>query len=116
MITPDNVRLEADETVIEWSDGHVSRYPHRELRIQCACASCVEEMTGRKLLDVLSVPGDVFAVDYLPVGRYALQFAWSDGHSTGIYPFTMLRRICPCGEDHLSEQPAPARGPRRKGR
>ena len=26
------------------------------------------------------------------VGRYALQFVWSDGHSTGIYPFEYLRK------------------------
>jgi len=27
------------------------------------------------------------------VGRYALQFIWSDGHSTGLYPFDMMRRL-----------------------
>ena len=27
------------------------------------------------------------------VGRYALQIDWSDGHSTGIYPFARLREL-----------------------
>jgi len=27
------------------------------------------------------------------VGRYALQFVWSDGHSTGIYTFEYLRAL-----------------------
>tara|TARA_B110000438_G_scaffold277633_1_gene300442 strand:- start:720 stop:863 length:144 start_codon:yes stop_codon:yes gene_type:complete len=27
------------------------------------------------------------------VGRYAIQFVWSDGHSTGIYTFEYLREI-----------------------
>jgi len=31
-----------------------------------------------------------------PVGRYALQFKWNDGHSSGIYSFEHLRNICPC--------------------
>jgi DUF971 family protein len=31
-----------------------------------------------------------------PVGSYALQFFWSDGHNTGIYTWEMLRRACPC--------------------
>ena len=31
-----------------------------------------------------------------PVGSYALQFHWSDGHSTGIYTWTLLRAACPC--------------------
>ena len=31
------------------------------------------------------------------VGRYALNFRWNDGHSTGIYAFNLLRDRCPCG-------------------
>ena len=30
------------------------------------------------------------------LGRYAIQFEWSDGHHTGIYSFENLRRLCPC--------------------
>jgi DUF971 family protein len=33
-----------------------------------------------------------------PVGGYAIQIAWNDGHSTGIYSWEHLRRICPCPE------------------
>ena len=29
-------------------------------------------------------------------GRYAIRFHWSDGHSTGIYTFELLRQLCPC--------------------
>jgi DUF971 family protein len=32
------------------------------------------------------------------VGGYALQFAWSDGHSSGIYTWEYLRLACPCAE------------------
>jgi DUF971 family protein len=28
------------------------------------------------------------------VGRYALNFRWSDGHETGIYSFQYLRDLC----------------------
>jgi DUF971 family protein len=30
------------------------------------------------------------------VGRYAVQFTWSDGHHEGIYAFDMLRELCEC--------------------
>lgn len=30
------------------------------------------------------------------VGRYAVQLEFESGHSTGIYTFRHLRRICPC--------------------
>jgi DUF971 family protein len=33
-----------------------------------------------------------------PVGRYAIQFNWLDGHTTGIYSWEYLRRVCQCSE------------------
>ena len=30
-------------------------------------------------------------VEFSPVGRYALAFAFNDGHGTGIYTFDFLR-------------------------
>jgi DUF971 family protein len=32
------------------------------------------------------------------VGAYALRIFWNDGHSSGIYSWEHLRRICPCDE------------------
>ena len=80
---------------IEWSDGEVNHFSPRYLRLCCPCAGCVEEMTGRPLLDPARVPMDVHprAVEY--VGDYALRFDWSDGHRTGIYPFPYLRELSP---------------------
>mgnify|MGYP003580206581 CR=1 FL=1 len=85
-----------DKLRIVWSDGHESVYPVRELRLACPCAHCVEEFTGRPLLKTEGVPEDVKPVRISPVGRYALSFEWSDGHSSGIYTFEYLRGICPC--------------------
>ena len=93
----DRILLTEDGVTIEWSDGLRCRYPARELRINCGCAECVEEWSQRKLLDPASVPADIRAEDYLLIGRYAVQFLWSDGHYTGIYPFDVIRRILPCG-------------------
>ena len=83
---------------VEWTDGHVSPYEAKYLRINCGCAECVEEWSKRRLLDPASVAAGIRAEDHLMVGRYAVQFLWSDGHYTGIYPFDMLRRLCQCEE------------------
>lgn len=91
--TPDGSRLR-----IEWQDGHVSTYEPRQLRMRCPCAGCMDETTGERVLTEEMVPDGVHPTEIRYVGRYALQFLWSDGHSTGIYPFDYLRRLCPCGE------------------
>jgi ATP-binding protein involved in chromosome partitioning len=81
---------------IVWADGHESIYDVRELRLACACAECVDEWSGEERLDPAAVPGDVRPVRIQPVGRYAIQIDWSDGHSTGIHPFERLRALCDC--------------------
>ncbi len=81
---------------VEWGDGHRSQYDPKYLRLNCACAECIEEWSRRQLLDPATVPADIRAEDYLMVGRYAVQFLWTDGHYTGIYPFKMLRSLCRC--------------------
>lgn len=89
-------RATAFQTEISWNDGHMSVYPSWYLRENCPCASCVEEFTGRRMIRQGSVPVSLERTDVAPVGNYALRFAWSDGHDTGIYTFDFLRRICPC--------------------
>jgi len=60
------------------------------------CAACINEFTGARILKPESVPADIRAEEISLVGRYAIQFRWSDGHSTGIYPFDTLRAACAC--------------------
>jgi DUF971 family protein len=38
---------------------------------------------------------EVHPVRLSAVGNYALHIDWSDGHHTGIYPWDMLRALCP---------------------
>lgn len=86
--TEDGTRL-----AITWEDGVRSEYEPRFLRLNCPCAQCVDEMTGIRTLRPEGVAPDVYPEAIHYVGRYALQFAWSDGHNTGFYPFELLRRL-----------------------
>jgi len=81
---------------IEWSDGHKGVYPVRYLRQHCPCAACTDEWTGELKLKPDDVPIFVAAQDVEPVGRYALKFTFSDGHDTGIFSYTFLRKHCQC--------------------
>jgi len=86
------------EIGIAWSDGHESYYDPRELRCACSCARCVDEMTGKKVLDDSGVPTGVRVKEIHPVGNYGYGILWSDGHDTGIYTFKYLRELCNCGD------------------
>jgi ATP-binding protein involved in chromosome partitioning len=93
-LTPTGIRQDGARTLaIAWADGHESRIDVRELRLACGCAHCVDEWTGEERLDPGSVPEDVHPLQIEPVGRYAIQIAWSDGHASGIYPFRRLREL-----------------------
>lgn len=82
---------------IDWADGHRSHYPFDYLRRRCPCATCRhqrEQAAGKALLPLYQET--VRALEAEPVGHYAVRFAFSDAHSTGIYSFTYFREICPC--------------------
>jgi DUF971 family protein len=82
-----------DDLTVEWRDGVVAHYPFLYLRDVCPCASCINELTGEKMLDSKKIPADIHARSADYVGNYALRISWSDGHDTGIYSFRFLREV-----------------------
>ncbi|MBX9582664.1 MAG: DUF971 domain-containing protein [Gemmataceae bacterium] len=97
-VRPVSLRREGDGLKIEWSDGVATFVAWRHLRANCPCASCLDERA--KPPDPFRVlsPREVEAgppapLAMKPVGRYAYQITWNDGHDTGIYPLELLRRL-----------------------
>jgi len=78
------------EISFRWDDGTERFYSPAFLRRLCPCAHCVNELTGVRQLRPETIPDSLTVDKIFPVGRYALQFQWSDQHDTGIYPFTYL--------------------------
>ncbi|RMH03856.1 MAG: DUF971 domain-containing protein [Planctomycetota bacterium] len=83
----------ADGLRLSWDDGLEARIGFRDLRLECPCAHCVSEVTGRRLLDPATVPEDLGLQDMKPVGNYAYRCLFSDGHDSGIYPLELLRAL-----------------------
>ncbi|MBI3318535.1 MAG: DUF971 domain-containing protein [Candidatus Omnitrophica bacterium] len=73
---------------ILWADGHESLYTWGALRAACPCAACLP--SGE------AVGPEVRPLSIQPVGRYALNIRWSDGHTTGIFSYEFLRSLCSC--------------------
>jgi ATP-binding protein involved in chromosome partitioning len=94
---PHAINRRDDGVLIEWdTSGHQGFFPARALRLACPCAACVDELSGRALLDPARVPDDVRPVSLALAGAYGLRVQWSDGHATGIYTFERLLATCPC--------------------
>jgi DUF971 family protein len=58
-------------------------------------------LTGERVLKAESISDTIEIRDISIVGRYALNFRWSDGHETGIYSFRYLRELCETQDQQL---------------
>jgi DUF971 family protein len=90
---------------IDWRDGHHSKYTLAYLRDSCPCATCSGAHGTEPQPSNYSSPNPfqmykaALKMDSVEaVGSYAVRVHWNDGHSTGIYSFDHLRKICPCPE------------------
>lgn len=106
-IFPEAIEREGEfGLVIQWSDGSRLTYKAVTLRDGCPCATCKEKQRAKELerekaggkvlkLPVLSA-GELQPLRILrmqPVGNYAYNIAFSDGHDSGIFTFDLLRQL-----------------------
>jgi DUF971 family protein len=78
---------------LHWEDGKRTASTAHVLRLSCPCAACVDEWTQARTLDPISVSETLSIREIMPVGNYALRILFSDGHSTGIFPWGTLREV-----------------------
>lgn len=89
------------QLTIFWDDGHECIYSLADLRKTCPCATCrdlrrqLEEGDALTLMTGAAINPSIEVVAVNPVGRYAVQFTWKDGHNTGLYTYESLRASCP---------------------
>ncbi len=90
---PTEIKSEGSEVTLTWHDETHTKLSSYDLRLVCPCASCVDENTGKRILDPKSVPLDITVLGQRPIGRYGVTFNFSDGHNTGIYKYTNLKAM-----------------------
>jgi DUF971 family protein len=103
IMNPQPVSLKATEDralEMEWSDGVRLRYPFVKLRDSCPCATCREKKRAKaekpkNILSILkaeeTVPLTIMGMK--PVGNYAYNITFSDGHSSGLFTIELLRSL-----------------------
>lgn len=105
MLIPETIQAIGEEIAVRWSDGSEDYFPMDLLRAASPSAENRGEsdLLGRVYggTDRTEFPG-VTVTGWNAVGGYAVQFVFSDGHSTGIYGFDYLKQL---GDALRNKQP-----------
>jgi len=95
-LDPLNIQVIGDELAIAWNDGTESYLRLELLRRYCPCAGCGGEpdVLGRIARPEVTHTAASFRLrSWQPIGDYAIQPVWQDGHSTGLYTFRYLKEL-----------------------
>lgn len=87
---PTEIKLHQKSRVMEvhFSDGREFRMPYEFLRVYSPSAEVRGHGPGQEVLQVGKRDVDITSLE--PVGSYAVQPTFSDGHDTGIYSWDYL--------------------------
>ena len=90
---PTEIRLHQKSRVLEiaFSDGRSFRLPYELLRVYSPSAEVRGHGPGQEVLQTGKREVEIRALE--PVGSYAVQPVFSDGHSTGIYSWDYLYEL-----------------------
>ena len=79
-----------DTLLVEWDDGTQDRLDAALLRRRCPSAGAKRaRLDAGEIIVARSLT--IAAID--PIGQYAVNIAFSDGHGRGIFPFSFLRAL-----------------------
>ena len=86
---PTAIALRPGSLRLTWPDGE-SELPAADLRAACRCGGCrARALRG----EPPPATGAATLTGAAPVGQYAVQLLFSDGHDRGIYPWALLRDL-----------------------
>lgn len=92
-VWPTELRAKPNGThlVVTFENGETFEFPAEFLRIESPSA----EVKGHGKGQEVTVPGkrNVHISDLEPVGNYAIRIIFDDGHSTGLYSWSLLLRL-----------------------
>ncbi|MGE0347740.1 gamma-butyrobetaine hydroxylase-like domain-containing protein [Hydrogenophaga sp.] len=88
--TPQSITLHQQSRLLEigFSDGSEYRIPFELMRVYSPSAEVQGHGPGQEVLQTGKREVDIVALE--PVGNYAVQPTFSDGHSSGIYSWDYL--------------------------
>ena len=93
-MTPSEIKVENSILKLRWGGDSASEIPLAKLRRNCPCAFCAKERSEHSEFYIPLYNDIQLKVSQMsPVGSYALNIIWSDGHNSGIYEYDFLREL-----------------------
>lgn len=88
--SPSEIKLHRKSRILEisFNDGKIFQLPCEFLRVYSPSAEVRGHSPGQEVLQ--TGKGEVNINDIKPVGNYAIQLNFSDGHNTGLYSWDLL--------------------------
>jgi prepilin-type processing-associated H-X9-DG protein len=85
-----NIADEGSSLEIEWQSGNRAIFEAHQLWRDCPSAH-----GRRRRMDnpKLEPEAGIRIVSFTPIGLYAINIAFSDGHARGVYPWSLLRKF-----------------------
>ena len=61
------ITVKNNELSITWDEQHESRFPFRDLRAECRCAFCVDEITRERRIGLQDISTDIKIEDWISI-------------------------------------------------
>ena len=93
-MNPKKITTEDEKLIIDRNDNKKTRISFKDLRKNCPCATCITERE-KQSKDFIRIynQSQISIKNIEQVGSYAIKITWKDGHSTGIYEYSFLRKL-----------------------
>lgn len=92
---PETIDVDREHGVtLTWADGTTLRFDLVELRTRCPCADCrARRERGLDVWPLASSPQPLRIVEAHLHGAWGIGITWNDGHTTGVFSWTLLRAL-----------------------
>ncbi len=94
---PNKIQVKSGNLILSFPGDAEKTIPLQYLRDECPCAGCKGETillrTFRPSGPKIITPDTYKIAGISPVGDYAVQISWKDGHTTGIYSWDYIQTL-----------------------
>jgi prepilin-type processing-associated H-X9-DG protein len=106
---PETVILQRDRSGLRlvWPSGAERDIDAARLRTACRCADCVRARVDGTIPEPFD---DLAIAEIAPIGDYAINIVFTDGHARGIFPWAYLRELAIAADTQPVDHPLASHG------